>query len=93
MLEKEGEIETVDVKGSLVANSVNAIKSAAIQGMGVALLPAWSVEPEIHRGSLQGILNDYRTPSAPIYAVYPQRLQTPPKVRMFLHHVRPYLSF
>ncbi len=93
MLEKDGDIETVDIKGSLVANSVTAIKSAAMQGLGIALLPSDSVETEIHQGHLVPILNEYRTPSASIYAVYPQRLQTPPKVQMFLHHVRPYLSF
>lgn len=93
MLEKDGEIETVDIKGSLVANSVTAIKSAAEQGLGIALLPSDSVAMEIRQGGLIPILDDYRTPSAPIYAVYPQRLQTPPKVQMFLHHVRPYLSF
>jgi DNA-binding transcriptional LysR family regulator len=70
------------------ADSAAALMAFALQGNGVALLPAWLVSEAIERGSLCHLLPDYAFPMQGIYAVYPDTRHVAEKVRGFIDFLR-----
>ncbi|ORM54136.1 hypothetical protein HA41_06075 [Pantoea conspicua] len=70
------------------ADSAAALMAFALQGNGVALLPAWLVREAIDLGSLCHLLPDYAFPMQGIYAVYPDTRHVPEKVRGFIDFLR-----
>lgn len=77
----------VRVKGSFVSNSLIVMRSAAMSGLGVAMLPLYSVDNELQKGSLVSVLDDFQAPPRPIYAVYPHHA-APKKVSNFIDFTR-----
>jgi DNA-binding transcriptional LysR family regulator len=65
--------ETVSVKPadvSFESNTFLVLQKAAVQGMGIALLPLRSVQREIAAGELVPLLPAFRIPDRPLYAIY-----------------------
>ncbi len=69
---------SVQVKGSLVANSAEMLKQACLNGVGIVHLPDWLIQNELDNGQLCRVLDDWHiTPSLmtecdAIYLVYPK---------------------
>ena len=75
----------VRVKGNIRSNSAEFIRSALVQGVGIALRATWDVGPELQRGELKVVLPDYHGSSKNgIFAVYPCREFMPSKVNAFI---------
>lgn len=68
----------------LQADSADVLCRAAINGIGIAHLPAYLMHDAIAAGQLQVILADYQTAQHPIRIVYPVRKHLSPKVRLFI---------
>ena len=60
----------VSVQGRLFANSLPAVRAAAVAGFGVARLPLYLARDEIAAGRLQIVLPGWATPSRPVHLVY-----------------------
>ena len=75
----------VEVQGSFWANNADALHSAALAGLGLAILPTWIVGADVRRGALEVLFADYQvSPGAldtSIYAVFPYTRHLSPKVR------------
>ncbi len=75
----------VEVRGSLWANNADALHTAALAGVGLAILPTWMVGQDVRRGTLQVVFAGYQvSPSAldtSIHAVFPYARRLSPKVR------------
>ena len=75
----------VEVRGSLWANNADALHTAALAGLGLAILPTWMVGQDVRAGALQVVFAGYQvSPSAldtSIYAVFPYARHLSPKVR------------
>ena len=81
---QSGEAEYVKVTSALSGIGL-AMKTAALQGLGVARLAHFLVCADIHAGRLVPLLNDYWYPDKrAIYFVYPNRQYLPSKVRVFI---------
>jgi DNA-binding transcriptional LysR family regulator len=83
------EPRSVTVSGNLRANDSEALLSAALNGLGVALLPTWLVGEALRAGKLVGLLPEWTWSIAPgseaaIWCVYPPKKVVPPKVRAFI---------
>jgi DNA-binding transcriptional LysR family regulator len=74
----------IQVTGNMEANSVNALKLAAVLGQGLILAPEFLVMGEIKSGKLIPVLSEFCTPELPINAVYPHRQHLATNVRSFL---------
>lgn len=75
----------VRVHGNLKSNSAECVRSALLQGLGLALRAVWDVNAEIERGDLVVVLPGYRGSSNnAIYAIYPCREFMPAKVNAFI---------
>jgi DNA-binding transcriptional LysR family regulator len=67
--------------GRFRCNSGQAVIDACISGLGICQLPDFYIIPYLQHGMVQLILEDFRPPDEPIWAVYPQRRHLLPKVR------------
>jgi DNA-binding transcriptional LysR family regulator len=74
----------VSVRGNLRANNGDAIRQALLAGLGVAVLPAFIVGPDVQAGRLKEVLSDYLPNRASVYAVYPHSRHLSAKVRVFV---------
>ncbi len=72
------------VNGSMRSNIAGAVRSAAINGMGLAVLPSYMIGEELKTGRLVQVLKAYPVASVNIHAVYPHRKYLSTKVRTFL---------
>ena len=79
--------EKVRVAGNFTANNSEAIREAALKGLGVALLPTFLVTPDLEAGRLTQVLANYEiegTVANDIYALYLPTRYVSPKVRAFV---------
>ena len=79
----------VRVGGRVSANDLEALRDAALGGLGVALLPTWLVAGDLRDGQLAAVLPGWTWSLAPgpepaIWGVYPPKKVVAPKVRAFL---------
>jgi DNA-binding transcriptional LysR family regulator len=77
----------VPVSGSMVTPSLNALRAAAIAGLGLWMCPPYIVSDLLASGALVTLLTEYRSPEMEIVAPYPHRRQLSAKVRVFLDMV------
>jgi DNA-binding transcriptional LysR family regulator len=88
----KGRLEEVPVDGDLVLAPAGSLLSAAIDGLGPALLPSWLVDPEIAAGGLLDVFpNDAATATTfdtAAWLVYPSRSYLPNKVRVMIDFLR-----
>jgi DNA-binding transcriptional LysR family regulator len=87
----EGRSTDLQVAGNFQTNNGEALRLATLSGLGVALLPAWSVKDHLKAGSLERVLSDYETTVSnldfDIYAVYLSRRNLSVKTRLFIDHL------
>lgn len=84
--------ESVRVNGPVSANNGEILKSAAVEGLGIALEPTFIVGPEIKVGRLRLVLPDYEVPGITINAIYPSRRHLSTKVRTFVDFLAGYFG-
>jgi DNA-binding transcriptional LysR family regulator len=78
---------SIPVEPYLLTNSTESLRAAAIAGAGLVAAPLWALADAIQSGALRRVLEDWRTPEAGIFAVYPSNRLLTPKVRLFVDHV------
>ncbi|MBW5802167.1 LysR family transcriptional regulator [Halomonas elongata] len=80
----DGRSRAFEVGGWITVNDASTYVESARQGCGMIQLPRFHVAPLIKRGELVEVLPEWSKPSLPLHAVYPQRRQLSPRVRVFL---------
>ena len=84
---KAGAQLKVKVTGNLTANTSEALRVAALEGGGLAVLPTYAVSDDLHSGKLRRVLTSYEVLGNfgdAIYAVYLPNRFLAPKVRAFV---------
>jgi DNA-binding transcriptional LysR family regulator len=66
------------------SNSYLALQKAAVQGLGIALLPQRSAYDDLVSGALQVQLPDVPVPDRPLYAIYGPGQAVPRKIVILL---------
>lgn len=79
--------ETIKVRGSLSTNDGEIAVNWALAGHGILMRAEWDIAKYLRSGRLCQVLENWQTPPADIYAVYPQRHQTAARVRAFVDYV------
>lgn len=77
-------VDTVRVSGGLRSTDPHALRTAALAGQGIVLLPDAMVSEDLRAGRLIRILIGYSAEPATVRAIYPSRRQLSLKVRAFL---------
>ena len=80
-------IDTVKVRGTLSTNDGEIAVNWALAGHGVLMRAEWDTAKYLRSGRLRQVLENYHTPAADIYAVYPPRHQTAARVQAFVAFV------
>ncbi|MFP7674510.1 LysR substrate-binding domain-containing protein [Marivita sp. S0852] len=78
----------VSLRGTFKADSGDILCSAALQGVGMTVLPIFYVAEHLKNGDLQEVLPDYDTaPTREIYAVFPPNRFQSTRLRLFVDHL------
>jgi DNA-binding transcriptional LysR family regulator len=86
-----GERVTVAVAGPLAANNSEALRDAALAGLGIALLPDFSAESALRAGKLVRVLPEWKPVAAfaeQLFAVRPYASHVPLAVSAFVAFLR-----
>lgn len=86
---------TVQVSGSLAANNSEALRDAALAGLGIALLPDFSTQASLRAGKLVEVLPDWTPVGAfagQLYAIRPYSAHVPRAVSALVAFLRDNLA-
>jgi len=93
---RDSQSTDIAVAGNFQTNNGDSLRSATLSGLGVALLPGWTVKAHLNSGTLVRVLSDFETTVSDldfgIYAVYPSRRNLSVKIRLFLDHLGEHFS-
>jgi DNA-binding transcriptional LysR family regulator len=82
---------TVPITGSLSANNSEALRDAALTGLGIALLPDFTAQASLQAGKLVQVLSQWE-PVGPyanqLYAIRPYSAHVPRAVTAFVAYLR-----
>lgn len=76
--------QSVRVSGNLWANNGEALRAAALGGLGVYMAPTFIVGEDLCAGRLEAVLGEFTETDRDIYAVYPETRHLSAKVRAFI---------
>ena len=82
---------SVAVKGNFAANNSEALREAALGGVGIALLPDFSAQKDIGSGKFVTVLPEWRSVGAfgdHLYAIRPYSPHVPRTVNAFVSYLR-----
>jgi DNA-binding transcriptional LysR family regulator len=81
-------VERVTVSGPLRANSSQVLREAAVNGLGIILMPSWLVGEDVRAGRLVPLLQDWRagleSEDEAVHALYLPTRRGSKKVRAFI---------
>ncbi len=79
-----GRAQTVRTSGNFHANNGDALRAAALAGLGVVVQPTFIVGDDVARGALVRVLAGFTPRESTIYAVFPHHRHLSAKVRVFV---------
>jgi DNA-binding transcriptional LysR family regulator len=75
---------SVAIRYRLCSNNGDALRVAAVAGLGIAMIPAFLVRDEVQKGSLVTLLDGFEPKPITLYAIYPPTRFLAAKVRVFI---------
>ena len=84
MLRRGDVVEQIAIRPRLQSNDGQALRHWALEGHGIALLPAFLIGDDLDQTQLVELLPDWRAPSVDITAVYPDNKHISAKVKLFV---------
>jgi DNA-binding transcriptional LysR family regulator len=86
-LERDHDVCRVPVNGRVRINNGQALRVAALQGLGIVLQPTILLQADVRAGRLVQLFPDYALPERPMHIVYlPDRYRSP-KLRSFIDFI------
>jgi DNA-binding transcriptional LysR family regulator len=83
-LQRDGQTVKVPVRGPLQSNEVAVMRQAALEGLGIALLPTYFISDDLAQGRLVRLLPRYEPETLGIHAAYLSRQHQPLLLRLML---------
>lgn len=80
--------ESIRVKGLLCSNNAEILKDAAIEGMGIALLPTFIAGEALQAATLQTILPNYSPPKIYLCLLYPPNRHLSARISLFVRFMQ-----
>jgi len=72
----------------VITDSLYALRSGILRGVGVGLASSWALENELADGSLVQLVPEWAGASLPVYLIYPYAAFYPAKLRDFIATIR-----
>ncbi len=92
---KSADRTTVPITGPFAANNSEALRDAALAGLGIALVPDFSAQAGLSTGHLMEVLPDWRPVGSfadKIFAIRPYSPHVPRAVSLLVRHLRSHLQ-
>ncbi|GAA6120844.1 LysR family transcriptional regulator [Acidovorax sp. FG27] len=83
-----GEALRFSIAPRLATDSLYAMRSAALAGLGACIASAWAVQEDLRRGRLLHLAPDWQAVPLPVSLVYPPARHYPARLRSFLELMR-----
>lgn len=81
----EGKSLSLKVNSRVITSSVDAVRAAAVEGLGLAMLTYWDIHRQLaDRSLVRLVLQDAAMEDLPVWAITPTRRYLPTRVRVFL---------
>lgn len=77
----------ISVRGRVAIRDYGYLRSTAVAGAGIAILPDLLVGADLHHGRLRRVLPDYSHATDALYVVYPSREFLPAKTSAFVSFI------
>jgi len=81
-------VARVPIQPQLSTDSLFALRSAALLGLGVCIASAWAVAEDVAQGRLLHLAPAWQAAPLPVSLVYPYAPHYPAKLRRFVEHIR-----
>lgn len=81
---KNNKESVIRVFGNLQSSVADAVRVAAVEGIGLTILPTYMIGRDLQTGKLQVVLSEFEGPLGNINIVYPHRKHLSAKVRTFV---------
>jgi DNA-binding transcriptional LysR family regulator len=78
----------VPIAARLLVSDFEILGTAALAGLGIALLPAFQCVEDLRAHRLERVLRDWAAPSIPVHAVYPTARHLSAKVKSFIEYLQ-----
>lgn len=82
-----GKVINISISGSLQTNDTAALAVAAVEGVGITMLPQSMLAESIKQNKLLPILQNFLPPARPVHMLYTADRQRLPKMKMFIEFV------
>ncbi|ORM61623.1 LysR family transcriptional regulator [Pantoea rodasii] len=92
LVDKDHRQITLNGRNHVRFDSGDAIRTAAIAGLGIGYLPSFMIDGDILAGRLVQLLADTRGEEVAIHAIYPNRRHLSLRVRVFIDGLKNFLS-
>jgi DNA-binding transcriptional LysR family regulator len=83
-----GAAHAFDIRPRLRTDSLYALRSATLAGLGVAIVSAWLVHDELQRGELVHLCPGWEASPMPVHLVYPYTRFQPARLTRFLEAIK-----
>lgn len=83
LFDAEGSL-SIPMSGKVLANDIGVIRSMALAGEGVTLLPTYLCQQACDEGKLKRVLPRWHAKADPVHILYPRQKFVPPRLRAFL---------
>lgn len=80
--------QEVVLSPKLSANDLDVVQTSALDGIGVARLPAFRCIEDLRAKHLERVLLTWSLPPQPVHAVYPSGRHLSPKVKAMIEHLQ-----
>ena len=87
-----GEVCRLPLQPRLSTDSLYAVQSAAVLGLGAAVVSAWAMKDDLATGRLVHLVPDWQAAPLPVHLVYPYARFYPAKLRRFVEAMRHAMS-
>jgi DNA-binding transcriptional LysR family regulator len=82
----------VKVSSVFASNSALALRKAALAGLGITLVPRYSVADDLSAGLLVALLPRHKIAPRPLFAVHPRAASAPQKVQVLVDFLRDWVA-
>ena len=82
-----GKVINIPISGSLKSNDTLALANAAVEGLGITMLPQSMLSELIRQNKLFPILQDFLPPARDVHLLYKSDKQQLPKLKMFIEFI------
>lgn len=90
--ENKGDMQGVNVSGTLQCNNTYALMQAGLSGIGIINLPGFMLKESIAQKKLVPILQSFGSPKREIHLLYLDKVQSLPKLNVFVQSAVDYFG-